>query len=138
MPSDRIVLGGFSQGGGMSIFTGLTTTHKLAGVFALAAYLLLSDKIKALADEGGNANRETKWFVGHGDADPLIKYDWGVKTAEFLRKDLGVKDLEFKTYHGLGHSADPLEIDHLEAFLHRCLPPLATDPAGPASTKDEL
>jgi predicted esterase len=124
VPADRIVLGGFSQGGDMSILTGLTTTHKLAGIFALAAHLVLSNKIKTLADESGNVNRDSKWFMGHGDADKLIRYDWGVRTAEVLKKDLGVKDLEFKTYHGLAHTADPLEIDHVEAFLKRCLPPL--------------
>lgn len=123
MPSDRIVLGGFSQGGAMSLFTGSTTTHKLAGIFGLSSYLVLGEKVKALAEEHGNVNRETKWFMGHGDADPLVRYEWGVKTAEMLKTELGVRDLEFKTYHGLMHSADPSEIDHLEAFIEKCLPP---------------
>ena len=106
----------------MSLFTGLTTPHKLAGVFALSSYLVLGDKIKSLAEENGNVNRDTRWFMGHGDKDPLVKYEWGLKTADVLRKEIGVKDLEFKTYHGLAHSADPLEIDHLEGFIGKCLP----------------
>lgn len=108
----------------MSLFTGLTTPHKLAGVFALSSYLVLGDKVASLAAEKGNVNAEppTKWFMGHGDADPLVKYDWGVKTAEALRGQLRVKDLEFKTYHGLAHSADPLEIEHIEGFIRACLP----------------
>lgn len=108
----------------MSIFTGLTTPHKLAGIFALSSYLLLGDKVKTLAEENGNMNKDTKWFMAHGTADTVVKYEWGVKTAEALRQELGIGDLEFKTFYGLGHSADPLEIDNLETFLRKCLPPL--------------
>ena len=121
----------------MSIFTGLTTSHKLAGIFGLSCYLVLGEKIKSLAEENGNANKDAKWFMGHGDKDPLVKYDWGVKTAEVLGKDVGVKDLEFKTYHGLAHSADPLEIDHLESFIAKCLPPVK-EAVAEASKKGEL
>lgn len=138
IPASRIVLGGFSQGGAMSLFTGLTTQHKLAGIFGLSCYLVLGGKVKSLAEESGNANKASKWFMGHGDADPLVKYDWGVRTAEVLKKDLGVADLEFKTYHGLGHSADPLEIDHVEAFLRKCLPPVSEGGGGEPSRKGEL
>ncbi len=77
--------------------------------------------------------------MGHGDADPLVKYDWGTKTAEVLKSELGIKDLEFKTYHGLGHSADPLEIDHLEGFIRSCLPSAGEGvKAGSVGTKGEL
>lgn len=95
---------------------------------------MLGDKIKTLAEEHGNVNRDSKWFMGHGDADALVKYDWGVKTKEVLKGELGVKDVEFKTYHNLGHSADPLEIDHLEGFLRKCLP----EGGGEGSKKGEL
>ena len=61
--------------------------------------------------------------MGLGDQDPLIKYEWGQKTADILKGELGVKELEFKTYHNLVHSVDPLEISHLESFIGKCLPP---------------
>ncbi len=108
----------------MALFTGLTTPHTLAGIFGLSCYLLLGGTVKALAQENGNANQKSRWFMGHGDADPLVKYEWGVRTAEVLRTELGVQELEFKTYHGLAHSADLLEIEHVEAFIRKCLPPL--------------
>jgi predicted esterase len=137
IPSHRIVLGGFSQGGALALFTGLTTPHRLAGIFALSAYLLLGDRVQRLASEGGgHVNKTAPWFLGHGDADPLVKYEWGCKTAEKLRGELGVQDLEFKTYHGLAHSADLLEIQHVEAFLEKCLPPL--DDGDEGSKKADL
>ncbi|EXJ80218.1 hypothetical protein A1O1_08360 [Capronia coronata CBS 617.96] len=122
IPSDRIVLGGFSQGGAMSIFTGATTPHKLAGVFGLSCYLLLGDKIKDYAKEANGANKDTPFFMGHGDADQVVSYKWGVQTAEFLKNELGHK-VEFKTYKGLPHSADMQEIDDLEVFIKDCLKP---------------
>jgi predicted esterase len=98
MPSSRIVIGGFSQGGAMSLFTGATTPHKLAGMFGLSSYLLLGDKIKELAEEAKGINKETPIFMGHGDADLLVKYEWGVKTAEALRTELGHTKVDFRTY----------------------------------------
>lgn len=44
----RIVLGGFSQGGAMSLLTGLTGERKLAGVAVLSGWLPLRAKFKAV------------------------------------------------------------------------------------------
>lgn len=122
IPSNRIVLGGFSQGGAMSLFTGLTTPHKLGGVFGLSCYLLMSNKIKEMAEaEAKSVNKDTPFFMGHGDADEVVKHQWGQQTAEFLQKELG-HQVEFKTYRNLPHSAALEEIDDLEAFIKKCLP----------------
>jgi len=82
----------------MSLFTGATTPHKLAGVFGLSSYLLLGDKIKELAEAAKGINKETPILMGHGDADPLIKYEWGMKTAEALKTELGHTRVDFRTY----------------------------------------
>lgn len=81
----------------MSLFTGVTTPHKLAGVFGLSSYLVLGDKIRSFAEESKGANKDTPFFMGHGDADEVVKYRWGVQSAEVLQKELGHK-VEFKTY----------------------------------------
>ena len=81
----------------MSVFTGITTPHKLAGVFGLSCYLVMGNKVKELAKEAKEINKDTPFFMGHGDADDLVKPEWGQKTAEFLRKEFGFK-VEFKTY----------------------------------------
>jgi predicted esterase len=122
IPSNRIVLGGFSQGGAMSLFTGVTTSHKLGGVFGLSCYLLLGNKIKEMAKEQAkDVNKDTPFFMGHGDADEVVQYRWGEQTAEFLRKELG-HQVEFKTYRNLPHSAALEEIDDLEKWIKKCLP----------------
>lgn len=128
IPSERIVLGGFSQGGAISLFTGVTTSHKLGGVFGLSCYLLMGNKVKEMAkEEAKEANKATPFFMGHGDADEVVKYQWGQQTAEFLKKELAHR-VEFKTYKNLPHSAALEEIDDLEAFIKKCLPEDAAKP----------
>jgi predicted esterase len=85
IPSNRIVLGGFSQGGAMSIFSGITAPQKLGGIFGLSCYLLLHTKLGEFVPKD-NPNKETPIFMGHGDADPLVRPGWGTKTAEVLRE----------------------------------------------------
>jgi lysophospholipase I len=44
----RIVIGGFSQGGAISVLTGLTNDYKLAGVACLSGWVLLRNKLKTV------------------------------------------------------------------------------------------
>ncbi|KAI9709907.1 MAG: hypothetical protein M1820_002984 [Bogoriella megaspora] len=126
IPSDRIILGGFSQGGAMALFSGVTCPQKLGGIFGLSSYLLLQGKIRDMVP-AENPNKETPIFMGHGDADPVVRYDWGKRTAEKL-KEWGW-NVDLKTYPNLPHSADPKEIDDLEAYITSRVPPLG-DKAG--------
>jgi len=94
--SSRIVLGGFSQGGAMSVFAGVTNKEKLGGVFGLSCYLLLSDRIKSYTPEDW-PNKDTPFFLAHGDEDEVVPHVFGQKSAKLL-KDLGVEKVEFNTY----------------------------------------
>ena len=114
-------LGGFSQGGAISLFTGITCHEKLAGIFGLSSYLLLHDKIKDYVKSDAS-NLNTPIFMGHGNADAVVRYEWGQQTASTLM-EMGW-EVDFRTYKGLAHSADPREIDDLEAYLREKLPPL--------------
>jgi predicted esterase len=96
VPSERIVLGGFSQGGAMSLLSGLTAPQKLGGVVGLSCYLLLKDSFQELAAASGNANKDTKIFMGHGNMDQVVKYEFGQMTAETV-KAMGYS-VDFKTY----------------------------------------
>jgi predicted esterase len=89
-------LGGFSQGGAMSLYAGLTAPQKLGGIFGLSCYLLLQGSISSSINAAGDANKHTKIFMGHGDADLTVKYEFGKLTAEKV-KAWGY-DVDFKTY----------------------------------------
>lgn len=45
-PAERIVLGGFSQGGAVSLAAAITTKHKLAGLSILSSYVPIREKLK--------------------------------------------------------------------------------------------
>jgi predicted esterase len=105
----------------MSLFTGSSSPHKLAGIVGLSSYMVLKDSVKKLIDEDG-VNGETPIFMGHGKADPLVKYAWGEATRDLL-KGFGF-NVDFNGYEGLQHSAAPEEIVDVENFLSKVLPPV--------------
>ncbi|KAJ3312115.1 hypothetical protein HDV04_003369 [Boothiomyces sp. JEL0838] len=110
--SDKIVLGGFSQGGAMTLLTGLTTNHKLGALVALSGYLPLSSKIESIK---ASVNDKTPIFMGHGTDDQVVQYEWGKKSMETL-KSMGF-NVTFRPYSGMGHSACDDELRDLSQFL---------------------
>ncbi|KAF2207431.1 hypothetical protein CERZMDRAFT_51002 [Cercospora zeae-maydis SCOH1-5] len=130
IPTERIVLGGFSQGGAMSLMAGITAPSKLGGIFGLSCYLLLQGKVRDLVPKD-SPNQKTPIFMGHGDADQVVRYDWGKKTAEQL-KEWGW-DVSFKTYKNLPHSAAPEEIEDLKNYLSSRIPDLGDKPLAGSS-----
>ncbi|CBX93256.1 hypothetical protein IAQ61_008969 [Plenodomus lingam] len=121
IPANRIVIGGFSQGGAMSLLSGVTYKKQLGGIMGLSSYLILRQTIKDMIPTD-NPNQNVPIFMAHGDADPVVAHKWGKLSAEELEKH-GFK-VDFRTYKGMGHSADPSEIDHIEAYLNKQIPPL--------------
>jgi len=95
IPADRIVIGGFSQGGAMSLLSGVTSKNKLGGIVGLSCYLLLRKTIKDRIPTD-NPNQNVPIFMGHGDADAVVAHKWGKLSAEELEKH-GYK-VEFRTY----------------------------------------
>lgn len=85
IPASRIALGGFSQGGAMSLFTGTTHSEKLAAIFGLSSYLPLSNKINEFMPQDW-PNKQTPVFMAHGDADGVVKFEFGQKSADHLRE----------------------------------------------------
>ncbi|KAI9208224.1 Phospholipase/carboxylesterase/thioesterase [Polychytrium aggregatum] len=112
IPASRIVLGGFSQGSAMSLYTALTTDKKFAGVIALSGYLPLS---KQILESHKDTNKETPFLLGHGDADDIISLNQAKISAAALRS-LGLK-IDFKLYLGMGHSTCDEEIQDIAQFL---------------------
>ena len=56
IPTKRIVIGGFSQGGALAIYSALTFPEPLAGVIALSAWLPLHQKFPAVSIIGDTGN----------------------------------------------------------------------------------
>ena len=67
IPTERIVLAGFSQGGAMALFCGTRYPERLAGIIGLSCYQLLAGRFDA---ERLPVNQATPIFVAHGNAAP--------------------------------------------------------------------
>ena len=66
---DKIILGGFSQGGALSLYCGLRFPYKLGGIFALSCYLPVAETIP---HEAHPANEKTSIFMAHGLYDDIL------------------------------------------------------------------
>src|SRR3546814_10438701 len=69
IPTQNIVLAGFSQGSAMALHTGLRLDQKLAGIIGLSGSLPLADQLEA---EKHPANQNTPIFLAHGTLDPVV------------------------------------------------------------------
>lgn len=77
------MLGGFSQGGAMSLFSGLTSKVKLAGIIGLSSYLVLHSKFVDFLPKP-EVNKETPVFMAHGDIDRVVPFQLGKKSYDVL------------------------------------------------------
>ncbi|XP_048451465.1 acyl-protein thioesterase 1 isoform X7 [Rhincodon typus] len=122
IPSHRIILGGFSQGGALSLYTALTTHQKLGGVIGLSCWLPLRNSFPEAA--ANSPNKDIHALQCHGVADPLVPLAFGAFTAEKLKTIINPDNVVFKSYEGMMHSSCPQEMMDVKQFIEKQLPPI--------------
>lgn len=108
IPAQRIMLGGFSQGGALALYAGLTLAEPLAGLIAFSCWLPLHASFPAAR----KISEETPVLQCHGDSDPVVTHKLGQMSASAL--NIFMKKTQFKTYRGMSHSSSPDELDDLK------------------------
>lgn len=117
IPSERIVLAGFSQGCAMVLHTGLRHASRLAGIMALSGYLPLAN---TLGSEASAANRGLPIYMGHGTADPMV----AIGRAEASRDALQALGYPVQWHsYPMQHSVHPAELQDISRFLQSVLAP---------------
>jgi len=117
IPAERIVIGGFSQGGAAAIYAALTMDKNVGGVTLLSTWLPLHQRFPAVA----KANLSTPMLQCHGKADPIVPFQWGKMTSGALGGINGKHS--FKEYPSMGHHSSDAEMRDLKTFLAEVLPP---------------
>ena len=117
IPSERIVLMGFSQGCAMTLLTGLRSPQRLAGLVGLSGYLPLA---QTTATERSDANRLVPIFLAHGRQDPMVQLARGTASRDALQA-LGYQ-IEWHDY-AMPHSVCAEEIADLNRWLLKVLAP---------------
>lgn len=113
VPSARIVIAGFSQGGAVGFELALTWHERLAGLVALSTYFATQASIEPHA-----ANAGLPILVGHGTQDPMVDERFGRASAARLR-ELGYA-VDYRDYP-IEHSVSLEEIKDIGQFINRCL-----------------
>jgi phospholipase/carboxylesterase len=115
IPANRIVLGGFSQGGAISLYAGPRYPEKLAGIMGLSCYMLLEDLLPA---ERTRVNYQTPIFLAHGTQDPIVELRRGAEARQLL--EAGGYPVEWHPYP-MPHSVCPQEVEDIAAWLRKVL-----------------
>lgn len=115
IPSERIVLAGFSQGCAMTLLTGLRHDERLAGLVGMSGYLPLAGTTAA---ERSMANADVPIFLAHGRFDGVVPVQRAIESRDALLA-LGY-DVEWHEYT-MEHSVCLEEIAALNDFLLRVL-----------------
>lgn len=115
VPSERIILAGFSQGGAVAYLSALTHPTPLAGVIALSTYI---PSARLMTAELAEENRHVPIFAAHGTDDDVVSLELGEQARAMLQA-LGLAP-EWRTY-AMPHSVCMAEVADIGAWLRRLL-----------------
>jgi phospholipase/carboxylesterase len=114
---DRLVLGGFSQGGVMTYSLGLGRGRPRP-----AALIALSSFIPLVEGFGLDLSPQLPPIaIGHGTLDPVIGVEWGRQAREVLEA-AGAEVLYRET--PMYHQIDPEFVLEVANWIRRFIPPL--------------
>lgn len=139
IPPNRIIIGGLSQGGAVSLLTSFTIKKTLAGVFALSTYVPLRKKTLETITPFA---KQIPIFWGHGKKDLQTNHKFALESAETLASNLEIpfrsyrkvaptrqelqessaQGLRFYSYETLGHSVNDQELGDLFVWIYFLLP----------------
>lgn len=119
IPSERVIVGGFSQGAVLSLGLAISYNKKLAGILNMSGIFAMK---KGIPSRIKTVNFDTPIFHGHGDIDPVFNIVFARQTAEYF-KALGFKDYQFHEYIGMVHQTCSDEMNDIENFVRKALPP---------------
>lgn len=103
LPGTRVHLGGFSQGGVMTLELGLREPGRFASLLCMSGWLLESSATRDALPEPGQV---PSLLLTHGRADPLVPVERARATSTFLRE------------HGLEHDLVEDDCGHALTQLH--------------------
>lgn len=111
VPTEAIVLAGFSQGGAVALAAGVGYPEKLAGITGLSTYFPL---YQATNWHPPAANHTTPIFLAHGLQDRVVLPKFGLLSRDMLVSNK--YQVEWREYE-MDHSVCNQEINDISRFL---------------------
>jgi predicted esterase len=123
-----VIVGGFSQGGAMSYYLGLTYNEPIRSIITLSAFLPARDHMLTLLSDHASSN--LGYLHCHGKSDNIVLYDYGVQSIRFVAEEVCDQTFEenrpefqkvnFYSFRGMGHEISMEEIEIVSRYiLHR-------------------
>ena len=110
--SNRVYVGGFSQGAAMALHCGYQYPKSLGGIISLSGYALSTSNYPNAINE---KNKDTKLFACHGKSDPTVPFEYGKATIEeAFKKDISMRYIAIPN---MGHQIVPQEIVNACRFI---------------------
>eukprot|EP01010_Urceolus_cornutus_P001027 NODE_1541_length_859_cov_279.520988_g1195_i0.p1 GENE.NODE_1541_length_859_cov_279.520988_g1195_i0~~NODE_1541_length_859_cov_279.520988_g1195_i0.p1 ORF type:complete len:259 (+),score=73.49 NODE_1541_length_859_cov_279.520988_g1195_i0:62-778(+) len=115
VPSERIVIGGFSQGAAIALYSALTFSERLCGVAMMSGYVPDRQQLLSSATEH---NKLTPTLMVHGEADNTVPCEFARMSHQLLRQLTNNNpNLVWKPIAGMGHETSPPAVAELRSFL---------------------
>jgi len=140
IPSNKIVIGGFSQGGAVALLTcyhkaqeqeQVQVQHKFAGCVGLSAWLTLPKEVVDSSSSSSNdddVRKEIPLFWGHGTYDDKVLFEQQQFGIEKLTNEFGLPYNKItSTQYPMGHESCQKETKDLAEFVDRVLFPDEND-----------
>lgn len=115
IPASKVMLIGFSQGGGAAIHTGLRYQQKLGGILGLSTYLPLRHN---LAAEMSSSQKQTPVMMMHGVLDQVVKHQFGRLSYDFMKEQC--VNIEWREYP-MEHTLCNAQLSDISQFIRSCL-----------------
>mmetsp|Transcript_1494 Transcript_1494/g.2203 ORF Transcript_1494/g.2203 Transcript_1494/m.2203 type:complete len:268 (+) Transcript_1494:80-883(+) len=116
IPKNRIVVGGFSQGGAVALLTAYRSAsakeQSYAGCVSLSGWVTLKDDV--IKNLSSSSSKNIPLFWGHGQYDDKVLFEQQAFGVNLLEEN-GVK-VDARSYP-VGHSSDPEEMRAMAEFL---------------------
>lgn len=113
--SQKIFIGGFSQGCAIALLAGTLYSQTLGGIFGIAGYLPLENYWQK---QQHPANRHTPILWQHGSRDPLITLCQTEQGRTLLAKDRTFNFISYPTEHTIIATQVQVLEDWIENRLH--------------------
>lgn len=112
--ANKIVLAGFSQGGALTLYAGLSFPQRLGGLMALSCYLPLREELERFAE---HAQRDLPIYMAHGNYDDVVP----ITFASIARDLLTAQGFEIEWHeYACAHTVCAEEIQDIRSFLLQC------------------
>lgn len=113
IPSERIILAGFSQGGAVAYQAALNFTLPLAGLLTMSTYIADAESLN-----NEEPNKDIPILIQHGSYDPVVLEQQGIKAYDHLRQ-LGY-NVSYQNYPMEHHLCDQ-QVKAINSWLNEVL-----------------